>query len=71
MAVIWQAFAKDTFHVKKESIMSVSIGKLKSVPRIIVWYHEACREIANGDPEGRIFLSLPHNLDSLFASYAI
>ena len=28
----------------------------KSVPRITVWHHVACRVMANGDPEGRIFL---------------
>ena len=27
----------------------------KSVPRIAVWHHEACRVMTNGDPEGRIF----------------
>ena len=29
----------------------------KSIPRITVWRHEACRVMTNGDPEGRIFLS--------------
>ena len=24
----------------------------KSVPRIAIWHHEACRLMANGDPEG-------------------
>ena len=28
----------------------------KSVPRIAVWHHEACRVMKNGDPEGRVFL---------------
>ena len=32
----------------------------KSVPRIAVWHHEACRVMTNGDLEGRIFLSYPH-----------
>ena len=32
----------------------------KSVPRITVWHHEACRVMTNGDPEGWIFLSYPH-----------
>ena len=27
----------------------------KSVPRITVWHHEACRVMTNGDPEGQIF----------------
>ena len=35
--------------------MRVSIGKEKSVLRIFVCHHEACRVIANGDPEGQIF----------------
>ena len=29
----------------------------KSVPRIAVWHHEACRVMTNGDPKGQIFLS--------------
>ena len=32
----------------------------KSVTRIAVWHHEACRVMKNGDPEGRVFLSFPH-----------
>ena len=27
----------------------------KSVPRIAVWHHEACRVMTNGDHEGQIF----------------
>ena len=27
----------------------------KSVPRIAVWHHEACRVMTNGDCEGQIF----------------
>ena len=38
----------------------------KSVPRIAVWHHEACRVMPNGDPEGRIFLSYPHTNNGLF-----
>ena len=42
-------------------------GKIeKSIPRITVWHHEACRMITNGDPEGRIFLSYPHTNNRLF-----
>ena len=34
----------------------------KSVPRITVRHHEACRVMTNSDPEGRIFIShLSHN----------
>ena len=32
----------------------------KSVPRIAVWHHKACRVITKGDPEEQIFLSYPH-----------
>ena len=32
----------------------------KSVQMITVWHHKACRVMANGDPEGWIFLSHPH-----------
>ena len=32
----------------------------KSVPRIAVWHHEACRVMTNGDGEGLIILSHPH-----------
>ena len=39
----------------------------KSVPRIAVWHHEACRVMTNGDPEGRIFLSHPHTNIGLFS----
>ena len=38
----------------------------KSVPRIIVWHHEACRVMTNGDPEVRIFLSYPHTNNGFF-----
>ena len=38
----------------------------KSVPRIAVWHHEACRVMTNGDPEGQIFLSHPHTNNGFF-----
>ena len=38
----------------------------KSVPRIAVWHHEACRVMANGDPEGQTFLSYPHTNNGFF-----
>ena len=31
-----------------------------SIPRVTVWHHEACRKMSDCDPEGRIFLSVPH-----------
>ena len=37
------------------------VGKIeKSVSRISVWYHEACRVVTNSAPKGRFFLSYPH-----------
>ena len=39
----------------------------KSVPRIAVWHHEACRVMTNGDPEGQIFLSYPRMNDGFFS----
>ena len=38
----------------------------KSVPRIAVWDHEACRVMTSGDPEGLIFLYYPHTNNRLF-----
>ena len=38
----------------------------KSIPRITVWHHEACRVMTNGDPEGWIFLSYPHTNNGFF-----
>ena len=38
----------------------------KSLPRIVIWHHKACRVKTNGDPEGRIFLSYPHMNNGLF-----
>ena len=32
----------------------------KSVPRITVRHHEACRVMTKADPEGQIFLSYPY-----------
>ena len=39
----------------------------KSVPRVTVWHHEACRVMTNVDPEGYIFLSYPHTNNGLFS----
>ena len=38
----------------------------KSVLRITVWHHEACRVMTNGDREGQIFLSNPHMNNGFF-----
>ena len=32
----------------------------KSIPRISVWHHKACRVMTNGDPEGRFFILPSH-----------
>ena len=41
-------------------------GIEKSVPRITIWYHKACRVIKNGDSEGGIFLSHPQTNNGFF-----
>ena len=45
-------------------------GKIeKSVSRIIVWHHEACRVMTNGDPGDRFFYpSLTWIMDSFSCS---
>ena len=39
----------------------------KSVPRIAVWHHEACRVMTNSDPEEWILLSCPHKNNGFFS----
>ena len=36
------------------------------VQRIVVWHHEACLVMPNGDQEGQIFLSHSHTNNALF-----
>ena len=38
----------------------------KSVPRIAVLHHKACRVMTNGDLEGQIFLLYPHKNNGIF-----
>ena len=38
----------------------------KSVPRITIWHHEACRVMKNDDPYWRIFLSYPNTINGFF-----
>ena len=38
----------------------------KSVTRMVVWHHEACRVMTNSDPQGQNFLSYPHTNTGLF-----
>ena len=46
-------------------------GIEKFVTRIIVWHHEACRVMANGDAKGRIFLSNAHTTNGFFSLLTI
>ena len=39
----------------------------KSVSRITIWHHEACRVMTNGDPKGWIFLSCPQRNNRFFS----
>ena len=39
----------------------------KSIRRIAVWHHKACRVMKNGDREGQIFLSYPHTNNGFFS----
>ena len=44
----------------------------KSVPRITLWHHKACRVMTSGDQEGGIFLSYLHmNNGCLFLLTAV
>ena len=52
----------DIIKIYHESVDGIE----KSVPRIDVWHHEACRVMTNDDPEGRIFLSRPHTNNRIF-----
>ena len=38
----------------------------KSIPRIAVLHHEACRVMTNGDRVGWIFISYPHRNNGFF-----
>ena len=59
--VVLEDNAVSVFNMQTKSIYHEREGRIeKSVPRIAVWHHEACRVMTNGDPEGRIFLSYPH-----------
>ena len=45
--------------------------KKRSVWRITVWHHKACRVLTNGDQEGRIFLSHAHTNNEILFLYTI
>ena len=64
------AMIRSTFFViiKQIRIYHECDGSIeKSIPRIAVLRHEACRVMTNGDPEGWIFLSYPHTNNGLFS----
>ena len=47
---------KQVVRFKSPSVYHEFEGRIeKSVSRIAVWHHEACRAMTNGDPEGWIF----------------
>ena len=41
----------------------------KSILRIAFWHQKGCRVMTNGDPEERIFLSVPHTNNGLFLAH--
>ena len=43
----------------------------KSIPRITVWHHEACKVMTIGDHEGRIFLSHPNTINGFIVLLTI
>ena len=59
-------------HLLNEKMQNIRIyheceGRIeKSVPRIAVWHHKACRVMTSGDPEGQSFLSYPHTNNGFF-----
>ena len=60
-------FSRSISKNKKIRIYHEYEGRIeKSVLRIAVWHHEACRVMTNGDPEAQIFLSYPQTNNGLF-----
>ena len=57
----------ETGVISRKRIHNECEGRIeKSVPRIAVWHHEACRVMTNGDPERPIFLSYLHTNNGFF-----
>ena len=61
-----QIFPTASLHRVDSISYALICEKEESVPRITDWPHEACRMMAYGDREGRIFLSHPHKNNGLF-----
>ena len=60
--LVWVATPMDNMRIYHECEGRIE----KSVQRIAVWHHEACRMMNNGDPEGRILRSYPHTNNGFF-----
>ena len=60
--VVGTCFHRDNIRIYHECEGRIE----KSVPRIAVWHHEACRVMTNGDPERQIFLSYPNTNNGFF-----
>ena len=64
---------KKVYEQKYKKVCTIRIyhkceGRIeKSVPRITVWHHEACRVMTNSDPEEQNFLSYPHMNNGFFS----
>ena len=59
-------------HIQTIRIYEECEGRIeKSVPRIAIWHHEACRVMTNGDCEGQIFLFHPHMNNGLLLSACV
>ena len=52
MAVMFYSYVTKIIRINHECEGRIE----KSVPRIAVWHHEACRVMTNSDPERQIFL---------------
>ena len=63
---VGQIFPTASLHRDNSISYALVCEKEKSVQRITVWHHEACRVMTHSDPEGRIFLSYTHMNNGLF-----
>ena len=70
---LWHTYVTSLYLQIYENIIRIfREGRIeKSVPRIAVWHHEACRVMTNGDLEGRIFQSYPQRLMDYFSCSAL
>ena len=67
ICIVFSSSASIVIYLKTIRICHECWGRMeKSVSRIAVWHHEACRVITNGDLERRIFLSYAHTNNGFF-----